>query len=98
MIIALKFTGAFHRQQIAGLRHYTNQSIAAFGVAADLTKRIGGQVKTALALANLTFCGEQSISELLYLLLGLIEQMQGQTLGCAWANARQTLELIDQPS
>ena len=88
MITALKFSGAFHRQQIAGLRHHTDQSIAAFGVAADLTKGIGGQVKTALALANLATSSEQSISELLYLLLGLIEQMQGQTLGCAWADAR----------
>ena len=52
-------------------------------------------METALALAHLAAGRQQRIGELLDLLLRLIEQMQGQTLGSARANARQALELID---
>jgi hypothetical protein len=40
---------------------------------------------------------QQGIGEGLDLLAGLAEQVQGQPLGRAWADARQPLELIDQP-
>ena len=73
-------------------------SITALGVAADLTFGIGGEVETGLALAHLGASRQQSISELMNLLLRLVQQMQSQPLGCARANARQTLELINQSS
>jgi hypothetical protein len=54
-------------------------------------------VKAALALAHLAAGGEQSVSEGLDLFAGLAQQMQGQALGGARADAGQALELIDQP-
>jgi hypothetical protein len=57
----------------------------------------GGEVKTALALANLGAGRKECVSELLDLILGLVQQIQGKSLGRARANARQTLELINQP-
>lgn len=50
----------------------------------------------ALALAHLAFGGQQGIGEGLDLLAGLAQQVQGQALGCARTDARQSLELIDQ--
>ena len=53
-------------------------------------------MKTGLALAHLSARRQQSISELMNLLLRLIEQMQGKTLSCAGSDAGQPLELIDE--
>jgi hypothetical protein len=53
-------------------------------------------MKTGLALAHLSARRQQSISELMNLLLRLIEQMQGKTLGRAGSDAGQPFELIDQ--
>ena len=54
-------------------------------------------MKAGLALTDLSACGQQCLRELMDLLLWLIEQMKGQTLGGARADARQALKLIDQP-
>ena len=54
-------------------------------------------MKTAFALANLGAGRKECVSELLDLILGLVQQIQGKSLGRARANARQTLELINQP-
>jgi hypothetical protein len=47
-------------------------------------------------LAHLAFGRQQGIGEGLDLLAGLAQQVQGQALGCARTDARQSLELIDQ--
>ncbi|AII49086.1 hypothetical protein KR52_08020 [Synechococcus sp. KORDI-52] len=65
-------------------------------VAADLTFGISGKVEAGLALAHLGAGRQQSISELMNLLLRLIQQMQGEPLSRARADAGQTLELINQ--
>ena len=67
----------------------------AIGLAANLTKGIGREVKTAFALANLGAGRKECVSELLDLILGLVQQIQGKPFGRARANARQTLELIN---
>jgi photosystem II oxygen-evolving enhancer protein 2 len=54
-------------------------------------------MKAALALAHLAAGRQQGIGEGLDLLAGLAQQMQRQPLGRARTNARQPLELIDQP-
>jgi hypothetical protein len=53
-------------------------------------------VEAAAALAHLAAGGQQGVGEGADLLLRLAQQMQGQPLGGAWPDARQTLELIDQ--
>ena len=50
-----------------------------------------------MALAHLGAGRQQGISELMDLLLRLIQKMQSEPLGRARADARQTLELINQP-
>lgn len=50
-----------------------------------------------LAMANLRSRRQECIGKTADLLLRLAKQMQGQSLGSAWANTRQPLELIDQP-
>jgi hypothetical protein len=54
-------------------------------------------VEAALALAHLAAGGEQSIGKGADLFFRLAQQMQGQALGGAGADARQALELVDQP-
>ena len=98
MVAPLEFAGALQRQQIAGIRHHTDHAVAALGVAADLTFRISGEVETGLALAHLGAGRQQSVSELMNLLLRLVQQMQREPLGRARADAGQTLELINQSS
>jgi hypothetical protein len=53
-------------------------------------------VEAACALTHLAAGGDQGIGEGLHLFLGLAQQVQGQALGGARADARQALELIDQ--
>jgi hypothetical protein len=50
-----------------------------------------------LALPHLAAGGQQGIGEGLDLFAGLTQQMQRQALGRAGTDARQPLELIDQP-
>jgi hypothetical protein len=54
-------------------------------------------MEAAPALAHLAAGGQQGVSEAADLLLRLAQQMQGQALGRARADARQPLELLDQP-
>ena len=54
-------------------------------------------METALALTHLAAGGQQGIGEGADLFLRLAQQMQGQTLGGARSDARQSLELVDQP-
>ena len=54
-------------------------------------------MEAGLALAHLGAGCQQGISELMDLLLRLIQKMQSEPLGRARADARQTLKLIDQP-
>ena len=81
MVAPLKFTGPLHRQQVSGIGHDADQTVAAFWIAADLAFRLGGEMKAGLALANLRAGRQESIGELTDLLFRLIEQMQSQTLG-----------------
>lgn len=53
-------------------------------------------MKAGLALTHLGAGRQQGIRELMDLLLGLIQKMQGQTLGRTRTDAGQTLELINQ--
>ena len=97
MIAPLEFPGALQRQQIPRIGHHTNQAVTAFKVAADLAFRFSGKVKTGLALAHLSAGGQQRIRKLMDLLLRLIEQMEGQSLGGSRPDAGQAFKLIDQP-
>jgi hypothetical protein len=54
-------------------------------------------VKTALALTHLAAGRQQGIGEAAGLFGGLVQQVQRQPLGRAGANARQPLELLNQP-
>jgi hypothetical protein len=54
-------------------------------------------MEAALALAHLAAGRQQGIGESLNLLGGLAQQVQGESLGRARADARQALELVDQP-
>jgi hypothetical protein len=54
-------------------------------------------VKAALALTHLAASCQHRIGEGADLLFGLAQQMQGQPLGGARSDARQSLELVDQP-
>ncbi len=54
-------------------------------------------METALALAHLAAGRQQGLGEGADLLLGLSQQVQGQPLGGARPDARQSLELVDQP-
>jgi len=48
-------------------------------------------------MADLCSRCQECIGKTVDLLLRLAKQMQGQSLGSAWSNTRQPLELIDQP-
>jgi photosystem II oxygen-evolving enhancer protein 2 len=54
-------------------------------------------MEAAAALAHLAAGREQGVGEGADLLLGLAQQVQGQTLGGARPDAGQPLELVDQP-
>lgn len=54
-------------------------------------------MEAALALAHLAAGRQQRVGEGLDLLAGLTQQVQGQSLGGARADAGQALELLDQP-
>jgi hypothetical protein len=93
----VEFAGPFHRQQVTGVGHHADLAVAAFLVAADLAELLGRKMETAAALPHLAAGGQQGIGETADLLLRLAQKMQGQALGRAGADARQALELIDQP-
>ena len=54
-------------------------------------------METGLALPDLTSCRQQSISKTVDLLFWLAQQMESQPLCGPWTNAREALELVDQP-
>jgi hypothetical protein len=54
-------------------------------------------METLAAVTHLAAGGQQGIGEGTDLLLGLTQQVQGQALRRARTDARQTLELVDQP-
>jgi hypothetical protein len=93
---ALELAGALHGQQVAGVGHHADLAGLALRVAADLTERLSGEVVTALALAHLAAGGQQGVGEGADLVLRLAQQVKGQALGRARADARQPLELLDQ--
>jgi hypothetical protein len=54
-------------------------------------------MEATLAVAHLQPGGQQGVGEGAGLLLGLAEQMEGQSLGGAGTDTGQPLELLDQP-
>ena len=97
VVAPLKLAGALQGQQIARIGHHAQLAIAALGVAADLAERLSRQMKAAAALAHLAAGRQQGIGKGADLLFGLAQQVQCQTLGGARTDARQPLELVDQP-
>ena len=96
MIHAFEQTGVLNGNQLADSLHYADERMVAALVGADAAQPLGLRNVVALRTNhNVGFHLADSRHKRLYILVGLVEQMQRQAQRGLFADARQLAKLID---
>ena len=96
VVEAAVFVGALDRDHVGGLLHHADQRLVAAGVLADLAARPLGEVEADLAEPDLLLHLADRVGEAEGVVVVGAQDVEGESLGGALADARQLGELGDQ--
>ena len=97
VVAAVELAGALDRDHVARLLDHADRGRLAALVLADAAGGLGGQVEADLALAHRLLDLADGVGERERLLVGHAQDVEGEPLSGALADARQARELGDQP-
>src|SRR6185437_3282646 len=96
VVDALVLVRALHRDHVARLLHHADHAVVAARVLADSAARLVGQVEGGLAQADSLLDFADRVGQRERVLARGAQDVKGQALGRAVADARQLRELADQ--